>query len=69
MYVRISWSLEPRADHQLIAKHTRLAKPGQPGLEKNSSVLATISNASGAYLEPILGGSVGDRLFSCVDLT
>ena len=43
---------------QLIAQHTRLAKSGQAGVEKKLSVLSTISNASGAYLEPILGGSV-----------
>jgi hypothetical protein len=47
------------ADIQLIAQHTRLAKSGQTGVEKKLSVLSTISNASGAYLEPILGGSVG----------
>jgi hypothetical protein len=35
-----------------------LVKPGMTGLEKQQNVLATISNASGAYLEPILGGSV-----------
>jgi hypothetical protein len=46
-------------DVQLIAKHTRLANSSQTGVEKKLSVLSTISNASGAYLEPILGGSVG----------
>jgi hypothetical protein len=43
---------------KLITQHTRLVKPVMTGLEKQQNVLATISNASGAYLEPILGGSV-----------
>lgn len=52
------------ADIQLIAQHTRLAKSGQTGVERKLSVLSTISNASGAYLEPLLGGSVGHPIYS-----
>jgi len=49
-----------------MTRHTRLFVPGQSGVEKQLGVLATISNASGAYLEPIFGGGVG-RLSGIVE--